>query len=39
MMIEPSKVGDWNYISTLGAGSFGVVTLWKNVTNDEFIGR
>lgn len=33
------QVADWQKVSELGSGAFGVVSLWKNVDSNEFIGR
>ncbi|KAJ8955265.1 hypothetical protein NQ318_000292 [Aromia moschata] len=36
-MDGPAQIGDWQKISELGSGGFGVVSLWKNITNEDCI--
>ncbi|KAJ8951035.1 hypothetical protein NQ314_007735, partial [Rhamnusium bicolor] len=36
-MDGPTQIGEWKKISDLGSGAFGVVSLWKNNTNEECI--
>lgn len=36
---DPAFVGDWVREKKLGAGGFGVVTLWKNAKTDERVGE
>lgn len=37
--MEPTTIENWLKVSTLGAGAFGVVTLWKNNETNDFIGK
>lgn len=39
MIQEPEFIGDWIRERVLGSGAFGVVTLWKNSTTGDTIGR
>ncbi|XP_050295531.1 probable serine/threonine-protein kinase DDB_G0286841 isoform X1 [Anthonomus grandis grandis] len=36
-MEPPTEIGDWKHLADLGSGSFGVVMLWKNKNNEDFI--
>lgn len=34
-----TTIGEWQRICELGEGGFGVVSLWKNYTSNETIGK
>ncbi|KAL1489321.1 hypothetical protein ABEB36_014239 [Hypothenemus hampei] len=36
-MDHPTEVGTWKQIATLGSGSFGTVSLWRNQETSDFI--
>lgn len=33
------RIGEWQLISNLGEGTFGVVSLWRNLNNYKSIGE
>lgn len=39
MTTDIKKIGDWEKLRALGAGGFGEVTLWKNCTTGNQIGK
>lgn len=38
-MEDPPFIGDWYQQRKLGAGGFGVVTLWKNQKTSQCVGK
>lgn len=38
-MDGPNEIGDWKKILDLGSGAFGIVSLWKNSVNSDYIGK
>lgn len=38
-MIETTQIGEWQKISDLGSGAFGIVSLWKNNSSNDFVGK
>lgn len=37
-MDEVFQIGNWQKVSELGSGAFGVVTLWRNDVFNDYIG-
>lgn len=33
------QIADWQKVSDLGSGAFGVVSLWKNFVTNDYIGK
>lgn len=38
-MDEVFQIADWKKVSDLGSGAFGVVSLWRNITTNDYIGQ
>lgn len=38
-MDEVFQIADWQKVSDLGSGAFGVVSLWKNNHTNNYIGK
>lgn len=39
MQEDPPFIGDWHRQKKLGAGGFGVVTLWRNQKTQQYVGE
>lgn len=38
-MDDDFQIADWKKVSDLGAGAFGVVSLWRNIVSNDYIGQ
>lgn len=38
-MDDVFQIADWKKVSDLGSGAFGVVSLWRNIITNDYIGQ